>query len=404
MLCLVAAPATALTLTAEKRESLTRQESREAADARKLVGPLNSYRDSEEALRQPLTAAEIEVLSELGATNLHVAMGLDARRRDEVERLLVERLTAEGTSVAEQFDLALRLAALGGVKPQSARRVVEALGRTMLDISWKGGPDAVLALVPYLDPEDVNKAAAILVQCAWRGHGVGCLLAVVPRLERKDAARWCGYVAAVFSRRIYEMKRADDLRRAGEQLGDMAAHLDRKIPTAAAALARAAASLEKAAANDSRYALDLLEPELVALAPYLDTADARKLAAALSEAMTDDLHPVLLLDASRALAVILSQLGKGEAAERAHRAIVTLNRAIARTTENHWVLLLTNGLAAMAQHLDAQDAVATFNMALGKATLGRDQYWIAQYMVAWASRQQPKEGTAFLIRTMRKTD
>ena len=76
--------------------------------------------------------------------------------------------------------------------------------------------------------------------------------------------------------------------------------------------------------------------------------------------MTEDVHPLALMESAIALGMLLNRLEKKEAAERVHWAIVTLNRAVPKTPDSSFVGVLAIGMAAVTQHLEPQEAAATF--------------------------------------------
>jgi hypothetical protein len=390
--------------------------------AQKLARALDSVRD------KPLSDGEIVALTQLGKMKdervrirfvaeairapetqwrfhnrapfaLHAAVGLDGQRRDIVERLLVERMENEEISREERIGLAFSLATLGDVNPKAALRAVVALTRVNADSSDIQNGSAVLALAPYLEREDLKRAATFLA----RDLIVQDLIALTPRLGQENATTLCGQVAVHRGHDVYRAVAANRLRVWGDEFSECAIRLERKLPVAAVVYSRTGTILYHLAQKTGQINLDRALADLDMIAPYLSAEDARKVADVLRLAMTEDLHPFELSDLTRTLAAVLSRLEPKEANERARQALGALQRALARATTADDRGFLVLAQLAIAQHLASQDAVATFAAVLSKVKEGTNDYLIVRYMAEWAARQRPRVGIAFLVEALSKT-
>jgi hypothetical protein len=414
---------------------------RRTGEARRLLRLLHSAPDREESL-PPLSVAEVEALTQLGTTadaKLRVrfmqealrtpegtrrlrnraqfvwqaVVGLDSRRRDEAERLLVERLTAEDTAPEARIDLAFALAALGEVKPQAAARAVERLGQLMLEAQWWEVSPAVLALAAYLNPDDVKKTAATFLR-VMGGTTSGDtlrqlaeqLVVLAPRMEPKDAAEVSGYAAAIITHRMRQMKLGDNLRPLVFHLAAVPPHLQRVDALGAALVAQVAALLDRLDDLLIDPELDELVRALKALAPFLSAADARKSTAILQNVIDPHSHPVVLLAYGEAVAALAGRLGLKDAAEAAHRAAVILYRAMVAKTEHSNPVMITAGLAAVLPHLEPEEAtvqharaVDTLIRILSTETTQGDRVprGVAELIATLATRLDPSVAAATLV-------
>src|SRR5262249_42456426 len=119
----------------------------------------------EEAIRTPLTTRQLRYRAEFA---WQAAVGLDARRRGDVERTLGERLAAPDVSFEHKRELALSLWGGGDV---GARRGGQAAATFPEAISKPTDSGALSLLAPgrpagaaRLDPQTAKEAAATLTQ------------------------------------------------------------------------------------------------------------------------------------------------------------------------------------------------------------------------------------------------
>ena len=125
----------------------------------------------EEALKEPNYLRRLGTRAEYA---LHAAVGLDTRKRDEMERILGERLSGQEVTLEERTDLSLSLAALGDVDSRNARQAAATLTQAMTKTT---------------DPAALQYLA----------QG---LSAVAARLEPKEAARVSAAAAATLTQAI----------------------------------------------------------------------------------------------------------------------------------------------------------------------------------------------------------
>jgi hypothetical protein len=159
-------------------------------------------------------AATTRQLRNGAALAVHATVGLDWRRRAEVERQLGERLAAEGIAPEQQIDLALTLAALGGLSAASASSVVAMLNRAMARtadretlLSLSQGLSAVAS---RMEPE---KAAAALIQAmnsTKDGYALWQLSkdlsALAARMEAGKATEACAQATATLTQTMNTTK------------------------------------------------------------------------------------------------------------------------------------------------------------------------------------------------------
>jgi hypothetical protein len=125
----------------------------------------------QESLRQRFIAEAIQSagtthqLRNRAALAIHATVGLDSRRREEVERQLAERMTAASISEEQRIDLALTLAAVEDLSAAraspAAAELTQALARTTDPESLVWLSEGLSALAARLEP---GQAATILIQ------------------------------------------------------------------------------------------------------------------------------------------------------------------------------------------------------------------------------------------------
>jgi hypothetical protein len=390
--------------------------------------PLHSDRDRDRFLPS-LSAAEVEALTRLGTTAdgklpmrfvqealqtlegtrrlrnrarfvWQAAVGLDSRRRDEAERLLVGRLTAEDTAPEARINLAFALAELGEVKPAAAARAVERLGQLMLETKWWEVSPAVLALAAYLDPDDVKKTAVTFLRVMGRTTGgydlelAEHLVILAARLEPKDAAEVFGYAAAILNSRAKRANLRGDLGSLAYHLAILEPRLKPTDALTAAGCAQAAALLDRCA-----DAIDPADPDspteaLAALAPHLSADDARASASTVNQAMTRTTNPRRAWLLASRLVVLAKRLEPNEAAAQCGQAARTLNRVMARTAKRDDLALWTATLAVVAPFSGAEESketAATIDRAIHQASDPRALLWLAEGLAGVAFHLEPKE-------------
>jgi hypothetical protein len=275
------------------------------------------YRFVEEASRTPVTSRQ---LRDRAALALHAAVGLDARRRAEVEARLLARLEDPVLGDEQKTDLALVLSAWEALSNATAVRTARQLTRAM----------------------KVSKEPGALEQLA-RG-----LSAVAGRLEATDAAQ----AATTFVQAIKDAKEANALGWLAEGLSAVASRLESK--DAAAATAEAANILAQALKDTKdATALRRLARGLSAVASRLESKDA---AATLVQALKDTKDPLALRQLAQCLSAVAARMEPKDAATTTAQAAATLLQAMKGTKAPNALQQLAQGLSAVAACLEAKDA------------------------------------------------
>jgi hypothetical protein len=155
------------------------------------------YRFVKEAAQGPVTSRQ---LRDRAAPALVAAVGLDKGRRAEVEKLLLARLEEPAVGAEQKRDLALALAALGGLSNPAATRTAQELTR-----AWREETDAFVAtllaealseVAARQESSEAAKAADALALAVKRGdhrfanqEKAEAIWLLAARLEPKDAAQ-----------------------------------------------------------------------------------------------------------------------------------------------------------------------------------------------------------------------
>jgi serine/threonine protein kinase len=402
---------------------------------------------AKEALREPAT---IQQLSNRRAFALHAAVGLDQRRRREVERLLVDRLSAPETPSEQKVHLAMLVAALGDAAPDSvhlaAAPLTQALGKETNDRTVQAFDDLNLqalaedlaALAPRLDRASAKEAVVGLTSALGKARLpyqrpplLGARKVVLARLDPLEAA-------AALIQAIDKEWDSDMTKALVEDLAALAPHLDaasaKEVVTALiqsermkgsswpegalGALKAMATRLDAARAKELVTSLSqalgkaggsgtqqALAEALKAVAARLHAAEAREVAAALTQALgkpTDDLN---LRALAEALGAVAARLDTAEATAACRQAAAVLTQALAKgqppvgsgvpPRPPRPLEALAEGLAALAPHLDAataKEAVAALTQALGKMPPNTEP-WLGA-LSAVAARLEAAEATA----------
>jgi hypothetical protein len=351
------------------------------------------YRFVEEASRTPTTSRQ---LRDRAALALHAVVGLDARRRDAVEALLLARLDDPTLADEQNADLALAAAAWEGLGASGSGQVAAALVQAL-----KGTKDSntlaelakgLSAVVSRMDPPE----AATLTQAIrdskdgpalyWLAEG---LSSVAGRLEPKEAA----HAAAALTQAIKDAKHPGALHTLGKGLSAVAAHLR---PTEAA---HAAAALAQAIrdTNDPGILWTLAEG-LSAVAARVEPTEAAHAAAApaaatLTRALEDAKTPYAQFQLAQGLSAVTARLEPAEAAASAGRACAALTRALKEAKDPATLSWLTQGLSAVAPCLgptEAAQVAATLTRALRDAKNPNALPELARGLSAVAVRLEPE--------------
>jgi len=155
-----------------------------------------SYRFVEEASRTPVTSRQLRGRAALA---LPAAVGLDAERRAEVEKVLLARLADPALGAEQKNDLALALSAWDGLSGPgavgTARQRIAAVTDTKNAVALVQLVQGLSAVAPRLEPQEAAQAAAALTQAMKDNKNASPLVslaeglsAVAARLEPKEAA------------------------------------------------------------------------------------------------------------------------------------------------------------------------------------------------------------------------
>jgi tRNA A-37 threonylcarbamoyl transferase component Bud32 len=129
---------------------------------------------------------------------LHGVVGLDLRKRQEVERRLVRALEAPDLPEESRTDLALAVSALDQLTPASAAVVAQTLVQAMTQANDPTGylVQGLSAVAGRLEPKEAGEAAAALTRAMTQANDPNALSsqarglsAVAARLEPKESAR-----------------------------------------------------------------------------------------------------------------------------------------------------------------------------------------------------------------------
>jgi serine/threonine protein kinase len=335
-----------------------------------------------EGIRNPATTRQ---LRNRAALAVHATVGLDRRRREEVERRLRERLTAEGIPPEQSIDLALTLAALDGLSAPGASSAAEILTRA---IAKTADQDTLL----------------------WLSLG---LSAVAARMEPGKAAESCAQAAACLTQAMTTTKNETALGRLSEGLSAMAARMEPE--KAAESCAQAAAILTQAmkspTARDMRD-FDALPLGLSAVAIRMEPGKA---AAILTQAMTATAQMQLIGGYSRdALEVLSLALSAVAARMEPGKAAAILTQAMTWRAQwetwrlfsgNEWEALL-EGLSAAAVRMAPEEAAQAATILTQAMTTTKDEYAssrLSEGLRALAARMEPGKAAAILTQAMKST-
>jgi serine/threonine protein kinase len=357
----------------------------------------------EQALRDPRTTRQLKTRAELA---LHAAVGLDFDKRQQVERWLCERLQSSTLTVGERADLALIAVSLGGLtttaQTQVARTLIEALDKVANPSDLCELASGLSTLAGRMEREEGARV------CSRAATIVSNTLAKTPRfetlangladlasyMEPKDAARACSQVVAnlaaagsardpmpVLKSMIVlapyletdqaAMATAAMMKNMNAEvalmLATMATRMDRKEATrvcaqAADTLVRHMREMPTEMPDSMREGRwNAWVKGVKALAPYLISPEASKVAAGVSEEMIkakNDRQVFRLL--ASALAALAPCLDPRDADKAAASLAQELTKA---TVYNSDLSTLLTGLDAIAPQMDPKEAVRLYSRA-----------------------------------------
>jgi serine/threonine protein kinase len=248
----------------------------------------------EEALRGPTTTRQLSNRAEFA---LHAAVGLDARRRAKAERLLLANLQDRSLVEKQRRHVALVLAALGNLSPDTAASVSTTLEASLCQVHDAVGQAALargLALVvSRLEPNDAATAAPALAAHLTKVDDPNVQAPLVSAMKAVTARLQPRQLAAVGNSLAAALKGQEQWRKGAiwEALGAVAGRLDpqkaaRLAADASAALPRVTAlGLGGRTGLENQERLWELTLGLAAVAPHLDPNAAEIGGAALINAL-----------------------------------------------------------------------------------------------------------------------
>jgi hypothetical protein len=340
---------------------------------------------------------------------LQAVVGLDARKRQEVERLLVGELERLDPADQSRTDFALAASGLGALSPAAAavvaQALLEALPTTLLQaLPTSAKPrfvaQALMAAAARLEPREAARvsaaAAAAFTQAMSKTNDPNTLqtladglVVVAPHLEPKDAAT----TATLLTRTITQSLSPLGLEPWAKALSAVAPRLT------AADAAQTATALGRAMSRTIlREALQAMAQCLSALAPRLDPKDAAAIADSLHRTVTDArTHPNIIHHHAQGLMAMTSRLEPREATRLATSAAVALTKVLrARMNEAPSLEGLTQALTALAPRLEPKEAaeVAVLLIPVIKTNPPFTLQYLAQALSALAGRLAPREAGA----------
>ncbi|MCI0456578.1 MAG: protein kinase [Gemmataceae bacterium] len=421
----------------KKSEAQLRQErdKLETAVARSLLRPLG-LRTSRLLWTLPLADAEIEALWELasqpsegvrrrfvtealvnpvftrqlrnrGKLALHAVVGLDAQRREEVERVLLEQLRSEALSEKRRTDLVRLVATLGDLSPRTAeaaaRDFTQAMSKTTDFLDRHQLAQELAAMAAGLEPKGAAQVATTLTQAMTRttrrddlNDLARGLVAVVARLEPKETAQ----VATTLTQAMSKTANPEALRILAGVLAEVAARLEPKEAV------QVASTLTQAMTR-TIYAQDLrdLARRLAAVVSRLEsretTTHCAHAATTLTQAMSKTKDSYVLAELTEGLAAVASRLEPKEAAQHWAQAATTLARAMTRTNGSSELSRLAKGLAAVASFLEPQEAAQAATTLTESMSKTKDSFALAELakgLAAVASRLASREAATHCAR------
>jgi hypothetical protein len=302
------------------------------------------------SLRDPTTARQ---LRERAPYALHAAVGLDADKRAEMDRLFAQQLGPEGLPHDLQQDAAMVAAELGGLTPQTAGLVARQLARIITQETdfnaLRRYVQALSQVAPRLRPAEAGEAArrladAMTVQADpfclyWLARG---LAAVAPRLGADEA----GWPARALIGALSEEQNAHRLHWLAEGLFAVALQMP-------SAREPAGALLQALESRPNVTTAQALASMLVRLAPR---PGSELLARRLLDALTRETDPAALEYLETALVQETSGLRPAEAA-RALGQQVTVMRNRADQRRPLASRSLARSLTAAAESADPREGI-----------------------------------------------
>jgi serine/threonine protein kinase len=302
----------------------------------------------------------------------HAIVGLDPRKRQAGEELLVRALDAPELSDESRVDVAVAASELGDFSPPAA----QLLGKILLQ-----------ALVQKPDPN-------ILVSLAV------ALSKVAASLEPREAARVSAVAAALL---VEELTRAKDysvLQSLVKGLSAVAVQLESKEAAAAAATITQARAKKFETLTENA-----LWDGLKIVVAGLEPRDAAAAAALLRDAMTKTKDGNEVGGLAEGLSVVARRMEPKEAARICAEAAAIITQAISETKYAYILRNLASGLAAVSRLMEPREAagvsaeaVATMTQTLMSMTKESDNSrWLVQGLQIISPRLEPGDAASAAI-------
>jgi hypothetical protein len=340
---------------------------------------------------------------------LQAVVGLDARKRREVERLLVDELERLDPAEQSRTDFALAASGLGSLSPPAAAEVANVLLQALPTTLLKANPTsekpkyvahALMVVAARLEPKESARvsaeAVAAFTQAMSKTNDINTLqtladglVVVAPHLEPKDAAT----TAARLTRGVTQSLNSFGLEPWVKGLSAVAPRLT------AEDAAKTATTLGGAMSRTILpEALQAMAQCLLALAPHIDPKDAAQIAASLHRTVTDaKTNPYIVQHHAQGLMAMAGRLEPKEATRLATSAAVALTKVLAaRMNETPSLQSLTLALTALAPRLEPKEAaeVAALLTPAVKANPSFTLQYLTKALSAVAGRLAPKEAAA----------
>jgi tRNA A-37 threonylcarbamoyl transferase component Bud32 len=405
---------------AERRRAQAAEEGLEKEMALSLIGPLDAR--GSESLSQP----EAEALWRLAGTGservrlrfleealeteataskvrhrarwfVHAAVGLDWKRRERAERLLVEGMQDSGRSWRHRTEIAwiaLELSERGSPAQQEIAEVIRKGSPTAKNAkSWHAWREVLLARVGGFAPADaarlLNHGLAREQNVTVRYQLANRLAAAVGRLKPGEAARLLN--------RALEREKDTDAR--NELAGGLVAVAGRLEPGEAARLLEQGLVREKAGG-----ACRALAKGLAAEAKRLPPAEASRVCAGaarlLRRALAAEKRAWARYQLAGGLEAVAGRLGPAEAARVCGEAARSLDQALAKGQEGYARYALARGLAALAGRLEPVEAARLLSQALAREKDGSARHQLARGLAAVSGRPEHAEAARVLNRAL----
>jgi hypothetical protein len=243
--------------------------------ANRDVGLAGRFLD--EAVREPALARRLATRSEYIA---HALVGLDSRRRREVEQLLQTRLRAFTTNGEARQGLALVLAAVGDLSPSATASATQALTRALAETK---DPTALAILAEGMSAVaarlDAGEAGAALTRAMRQTTNpdtlqllAEALVEVNGRLEPKEAGKALAGAVAILKKAITGAREPGAVRPLAMGLSALAVRLEPAEAIEGTTIATLALAQALPRARDS-YVLRALALDLAAVAGRLEASD-----------------------------------------------------------------------------------------------------------------------------------